>query len=103
MHNIVVHDEPAAKRARLSMEDILMELENDDEPMMSGSDDEFEDIVCTEKGRDEWGGIDRNYPPRSADTFTLSDQTIFASGLTATQSGPDSHSTLPSLSLSLVV
>ena len=44
--------EPAAKRARLSMEDVFMELENDDEPMMSGSDDEFEDIVCTEKERD---------------------------------------------------
>ena len=26
--------------------------------MMAGSDDEFEDLLCTEKERDEWGGID---------------------------------------------
>ena len=51
--------EPAAKRPRLSMEDVLLELENnEDEPMMAGSDDEFDDILCTEKERDEWGGID---------------------------------------------
>ena len=55
------------------MEDVLMELENDDEPMISGSDDEFEDIVCTEKERDEWGGIDiEDYPSHSPDT-TLSE------------------------------
>ncbi|ETW93837.1 MAG: hypothetical protein ETSY2_50725 [Candidatus Entotheonella gemina] len=41
------------------MEDVLLELENnEDEPMMAGSDDEFDDILCTEKERDEWGGID---------------------------------------------
>ena len=28
--------QPAAKRARLSMEDVLLELENEDEPMMVG-------------------------------------------------------------------
>ena len=50
--------EPKAKRPRLSMEDVLLELENDDEPMMVGSDDEFDDILCTEKERDEWGGLD---------------------------------------------
>ena len=34
--------EPAAKRPRLSMEDVLLELENnEDEPMMAGSDDKF--------------------------------------------------------------
>lgn len=33
------------KRARLFMEEVLVELEDDDEePMTAGSDDEFEDI-----------------------------------------------------------
>ena len=37
------------------MEDVMMELDmsEDDEPVMPGSDDEFEDMVCTEKERDE--------------------------------------------------
>ena len=53
-------DHPAAKRARLTMEDVLTELDHDDDdgPMLAGSDDEFEDIVSTEKRRDEWGGME---------------------------------------------
>ena len=53
-------DHPAAKRARLTMDDVLTELDHDDNdgPMMAGSDDEFEDIVSTEKRRDEWGGME---------------------------------------------
>ena len=53
-------DHPAAKRARLTMEDVLTELDHDDDdgPMMAGSDDEFEDIISTEKRRDEWGGVE---------------------------------------------
>ena len=52
-------DHPAAKRARLTMEDVLTELDHDDDdgPIMAGSD-EFEDIVSTEKRRDEWGGME---------------------------------------------
>ena len=50
--------EPNAKRARLSMTDVLLELDNeDDQPMMVGSDDEFEDITYIEKERDEWGAV----------------------------------------------
>ena len=50
-------DEPAAKRSRLSVEEVLLDMEDDDdEPMFPGSDDEFEDLVCDEKRRDdEWG------------------------------------------------
>lgn len=72
-------DEPVAKRARLSMEDVLIELDNDDdEPMMPGSDDKFKDILCTEKERDEWGGIDRdNYP---SDNYDLSPTIISSAG-----------------------
>ena len=51
--------EPNAKRARLSMTDVLLELDNeDDEPMTVGSDDEFEDITYIEKERDEWGAVE---------------------------------------------
>ena len=39
--------EPAAKRVRLSTEYVLLEPQNDDEPMMAGSD-EFEDMLCTD-------------------------------------------------------
>ena len=31
------------------MEDVLLELENEDEPMTVGSDDEFDDITCEER------------------------------------------------------
>ena len=49
------------------MEELLVELEEDDETMMSGSDDEFEDIGHPEKERDEWGAIDCDLHP----TFTI--------------------------------
>ena len=52
--------QPATKRARLSAEEVLLELENDEEETFTaGSDDEFPDMICEEKERDEWGGIDR--------------------------------------------
>ena len=51
-------EKPAAKRVRLSTEDVLLELENDDEPVTAGSDDKFDDITCEEKERDEWGETD---------------------------------------------
>ena len=61
-NNLVQYQEsiekPAAKRVRLSTEDVLLELENEDEPMTAGSDDEFDDITCEEKERDEWEGSD---------------------------------------------
>ena len=53
--------EPNAKRARLSMTDVLLELDNeDDQPMTVGSDDEFEDITYIEKERDEWGAVEHD-------------------------------------------
>ena len=55
-------DKPAAKRAKramLSTEEVLLELEEDgDEPVTAGSDDEFEDMICEERERDEWEGDD---------------------------------------------
>ena len=51
-------EKPAAKRVRLSTEDVLLELGNEDEPMTAGSDDEFDDITCEEKEREEWGESD---------------------------------------------
>ena len=55
--------EPAPKRARLSIEEVMLELdhEDDDGPMTVGSDDEFDDITCTEQQRDEWGIVDDDY------------------------------------------
>ena len=53
--------EHIAKRSRLSMEEVMMELDNEEsQPMQEGSDDEFEDITYTEKERDEYGGIELN-------------------------------------------
>ena len=40
-------EKPTAKRVRLSTEDVLLELEN--EEMTAGSDDEFDDITCEER------------------------------------------------------
>ena len=56
-------EEPAPKRARLSIEGVMLELdhEDDDGPMTVGSDDEFDDITCTEQQRDEWGIVDDDY------------------------------------------
>ena len=52
-------DQHISKRARLLADEVLMELEQeDDEPMMVGSDDEFDDIIYEEKERDEWGAIE---------------------------------------------
>ena len=51
-------DKQTVKWVRLSTEDVLLELENEDEPVCEGSDDEFDDMICEEKQRDEWGGID---------------------------------------------
>ena len=63
------------------MEEVLVELEEDDEEsMMSGSDDEFEDIGHPEKERDEWGAIEcdihptfsiPSFPPDSVTSPTL--------------------------------
>ena len=50
-------DEHIAKRAKLSMEEVLQELD-EDLPMAVGSDDEFDDITYTEKERDEYGAIE---------------------------------------------
>ena len=45
-----IMDQPAAKRVRISVEEVLLDLEDDDdEPMFPGSDDEFKDLVCDEK------------------------------------------------------
>ena len=56
-------DEHIAKRPRLSMEEVLLELENDEDyqdvPMSVGSDDDFEDVACEEKERDEYGALDK--------------------------------------------
>ena len=60
-------EQPAAKRARLSAEEVLLELEDDDdEPMFPGSDDEFEDLVCDEKRRDDEWGEEEDYSVTSA-------------------------------------
>ena len=42
---------------------MILELdhEDDDGPMTVGSDDEFDDITCTEQQRDEWGIVDDDY------------------------------------------
>ena len=42
------------------MEDVMMELDmsDDDQPVMPGSNDEFDDMVCTENERDEWDAVD---------------------------------------------
>ena len=50
--------QPAPKRMRLSTQDVLHELEKDEEPITAGSDDEFDDLICEEKERDEWGATD---------------------------------------------
>ena len=51
--------ESAAKRPRLSVEDVLVEMEDEDtEHMTVGSDDEFEDICCEERERDEYGSVE---------------------------------------------
>ena len=55
-------DEHTAKRPRLSTEEVLLELENDEDdqdmPMSIGSDDDFDDITYEEKKRDEYGALD---------------------------------------------
>ena len=56
--------EHRAKRCRLSAEEVLLEIDEEevneaqDEPMTQGSDDEFDDITCGEKERDEYGGVE---------------------------------------------
>ena len=54
---------PAPKRARLCIEEVMLELDNEDDdgPMTVGSDDEFEDITFTEQERDEWGIVAEEY------------------------------------------
>ena len=43
-------EEPAPKRARLSIEEVMLELDHEDDgPMTVGSDDEFDDITCIEQ------------------------------------------------------
>ena len=53
-------DEPTPKCARLSTEEVLLELDDIDDPLTWGSDDEFSDITYSEKERDEWGAIDHD-------------------------------------------
>ena len=54
--------EPAPKRARLSIEEVMLELDHEDDgPMTVGSDDEFDDITCTEQQRDEWGIVEDDF------------------------------------------
>ena len=69
--------EPALKRARLSIAEVMLELDNDnrDEHMMLNSDDEFEDIIHDEKERDESGAVD-NSEDIEAD-LSLQNQSIF--------------------------
>ena len=42
-----------AKRSRLSVDEVLLELEEEEgEPVTAGSDDEFEDMACVQRKRD---------------------------------------------------
>ena len=42
-----------AKRSRLSVDEVLIELEEEEgEPVTAGSDDEFEDMACVQRKRD---------------------------------------------------
>ena len=71
--------EHTAKRSRLSIEDVpsveemlsvdevLMVIDDEEsQPMMLGSDDEFEDITYLEKERDEYGAIEPHLVTNSA-------------------------------------
>ena len=52
-------DKLAAKRAkqvRISTEEVLLELEEEGEPITAGSNDKFDDLICEEKQRDKWEG-----------------------------------------------
>ena len=96
-------DAPAPKRARLSLEDVMVELDSDDDdgPMMLGSDDEFEDIACTEKERDDWGAVNEEY-----DTAELSPSLSYSTlhsvpCLSATAPGGLTLPSPPSLSVTL--
>ena len=65
--SLIMEQEPAAKRARLSTEDILRELDDpmadaeedmyEDDGPMAGSDDEFEDLQVEEEDSD-WSESD---------------------------------------------
>ena len=42
------------KRSRLSVDEVLLEMDDEvDQPIATGSDDEFDDMVCDEKERDD--------------------------------------------------
>ena len=102
-------DEHITKRARLSMDEVLMELDNDDQPMTVGSDDEFEDITYLEKERDEYGAIiaeEENpsfsldspqfSPPHSPVTVVPHTSTVFPhSPVTSVPGGPTDPSHPP--------
>ena len=79
--------QPAPKRMRLSTQDVLHELEKDEEPITAGSDDEFDDLICEEKERDEWGATDTG-------------GTHLSHGSPLRSGGDQISSTSPSLSLS---
>ena len=55
-------DEHIAKMPRLSMEEVLLELQNDEDnqdvPMSVGSDNDFDDVAYEEKERDKYGALD---------------------------------------------
>ena len=53
-------EKPAPKGARLSIEEVMLELDHDDDdgPMTVGSDNEF---TCTKQQRDDWGIVDNDY------------------------------------------
>ena len=50
-------DDPVTKRPQLSNEEVLWELDNEDDPMIAGSDDDFDDITYNEKEKDEYGAV----------------------------------------------
>ena len=98
-------DEPVTKRLRLSTEEVLWELDDEDDPMMAGSDDEFDDITCTEKERDEYGAVEQDIteePNPSLSHSLLSSDTPHSSLSVLAQGAPTLSPTLtPHSSLSV--
>ena len=92
--------EHRAKRCRLSAEEVLLEIDEEeldeaqDQPMTQGSDDEFDDITCGEKERDEYGGVEEpvlcSIPPTSTPHSASPTTSPAASRCTHTTSLPSS-------------
>ena len=55
--------EHTAKRPRLSVKEVLLEMDDEETEhiMTVGSDNEFEDICCEERERDEYGSVREHY------------------------------------------